>query len=54
MPDVDSRHIHTGHCANRNETKGTVAVVVYRLQEGQQVLEYIWQHLPETIKAEQG
>ena len=37
-----------------HSSKGTVAVVVYRLQEGQQVLEYIWQHLPETIKAEQG
>ena len=33
--------------------KGTVAVVIYRLQEGQQVLEYIWQHLPETLKGEQ-
>ena len=34
--------------------KGTVSVVVHRLQEGTQVLEYIWQHLPESAKGDQG
>jgi hypothetical protein len=33
--------------------KGIVAVVVYRLQEGDQVLEYIWQRLPESAKSAQ-
>lgn len=30
--------------------KGTVAVVVYRLVNGAQVLDYIWQRLPESVK----
>ena len=36
-----------------HSSKGVVSVVVYRLQEGDQVLEYIWQHLPESAKGTQ-
>ncbi len=30
--------------------QGKVDVVVYRLEQGQQVLEYIWKRLPDQIK----
>lgn len=30
--------------------KGTVAVVIYRLVDGEQALDYIWQRLPEATK----
>lgn len=33
--------------------KGKVIVVVYRLVNGDQVLDYIWQHLPEQAKQQQ-
>jgi hypothetical protein len=31
--------------------RGKVVVVAYRLENGQQVFDYIWQHLPEQAKA---
>jgi hypothetical protein len=31
--------------------KGKVIVAAYRLEDGAQVMEYIWQHLPEAAKA---
>ncbi len=34
--------------------KGTVAIVVYRLVDGSQVMDYIWQRLPESVKHTQG
>lgn len=33
-----------------NSPKGKVVVAAYRLENGAQVFEYIWQHLPEQIK----
>ena len=30
--------------------KGKVVVAIYRLENGAQVFEYIWQHLPEQVK----
>ena len=33
--------------------KGKVVVAVYRLENGPQVFEYIWQHLPEQAKEPQ-
>jgi hypothetical protein len=33
--------------------QGKVRVVVYRLENGQDVLDYIWQHLPEQVRQAQ-
>jgi hypothetical protein len=33
--------------------KGKVVVVAYRLEKGDQVLDYIWQYLPEQAKQQQ-
>ncbi len=34
--------------------KGKVVVAPYRLENGDQVMDYIWQHLPEQVRQPQG